>query len=154
MQQLTGNNFAMRWLYSGMASAAVLVLGVFISVQIPTQRGGGDFGGIDSLEEVVQVATPMSGGRTEFYNLTAPGEVQMESSRGIVAQAEPPPPFPVQDVLEARVVVAAGAALDAVDLVALVEEELCQVGTVLSRDAGDECFFHNVRVKKSERFDP
>lgn len=36
-----------------------------------------------------------------------------------------------------------GAALDAVNFVALFEQKLCQVGTVLAGDAGDECFFHN-----------
>jgi hypothetical protein len=36
-----------------------------------------------------------------------------------------------------------GAALDAVHVVALVEQELGEVGAVLAGDAGDECdFFH------------
>ncbi len=35
MQMLTANTTTQRWLYSGMASAAVLVLGVFIALQLP-----------------------------------------------------------------------------------------------------------------------
>lgn len=35
-----------------------------------------------------------------------------------------------------------GAAVGAVDGVALVEQELGEVGTVLASDAGDDCSFH------------
>ena len=39
------------------------------------------------------------------------------------------------------------AALDAVDLIALVQKEFRQIGAVLTGDAGDECFLHGaVRV--------
>ena len=36
----------------------------------------------------------------------------------------------------------AGPADEAVDLIPLAEQKLCQVGTVLARDPGDERFFH------------
>jgi Ca-activated chloride channel homolog len=39
MQYLSSNNPAQRWLYSGMASAAVLVVGVFVALQLPLQKG-------------------------------------------------------------------------------------------------------------------
>ena len=35
------------------------------------------------------------------------------------------------------------AADDAVDLVALLQQKLCQVGTILTSDTGNQCFFHN-----------
>lgn len=35
MQHLTARNSTRRWLYSGMASAAVLVLGIFVALQLP-----------------------------------------------------------------------------------------------------------------------
>ena len=39
MQRLTTRNSAQRWLFSGMASAAVLVLGVFVALQLPQYSG-------------------------------------------------------------------------------------------------------------------
>ena len=41
-----------------------------------------------------------------------------------------------------------GAALDAVDFVALVQQEFGEVGAVLAGDAGDEGFFHITRGKR------
>ena len=35
------------------------------------------------------------------------------------------------------------AADDAVDFVALLQQKLCQVGTILTSDTGNQCFFHN-----------
>ena len=32
---------------------------------------------------------------------------------------------------------------DAVDLIALLQKELCQIGTILTSDTGNQCFFHN-----------
>ena len=46
------------------------------------------------------------------------------------------------DVIDALGVEERGAALDAVDFVAFFEQEFREIGTVLSGDAGDECFFH------------
>ena len=43
------------------------------------------------------------------------------------------------DVIDPLGVEERGAAFDAVDLVAFFEQELGEVGTVLSGDAGDEC---------------
>ena len=34
------------------------------------------------------------------------------------------------------------AADNAVDLIALLQQKLCQIGTVLTGDTSDECFFH------------
>ena len=47
------------------------------------------------------------------------------------------------DVVDAGGVEERGAPLDAVDLVALAEQELGEVGAVLSGDAGDECLLQN-----------
>lgn len=35
-----------------------------------------------------------------------------------------------------------GAADNAVDFIPLLQQELCQIGAVLTSDAGDQCFFH------------
>ena len=35
-----------------------------------------------------------------------------------------------------------GAADNAVAFIPLLQQELCQIGAVLTRDAGDQCFFH------------
>ena len=35
------------------------------------------------------------------------------------------------------------AADNTVDLIALLQQELCQIGAVLTGDASDKCFFHN-----------
>ena len=35
------------------------------------------------------------------------------------------------------------AADDTVNLVALLQQKLCQIGTVLTSDASNQCFFHN-----------
>ena len=32
---------------------------------------------------------------------------------------------------------------NAVDLIALLQQKLCQIGTVLTGDASNQCFFHN-----------
>jgi hypothetical protein len=46
------------------------------------------------------------------------------------------------EVIDAACIEGACAADDAVDFVALVEEEIGEVGTVLAGDAGDERSFH------------
>ena len=38
------------------------------------------------------------------------------------------------------------AALDAVDFIALVQKEFRQIGAVLTSDAGNECFLHELRI--------
>ncbi|MCY1302789.1 hypothetical protein D9M70_524700 [compost metagenome] len=45
------------------------------------------------------------------------------------------------DVVHALSVERGGAALDAVDFVALFQQEFCEVGAVLAGDAGDQGFF-------------
>ena len=35
------------------------------------------------------------------------------------------------------------AADDAVDFIPLLQQELCQIGTILTSDTGNQCFFHN-----------
>ncbi len=57
MNVLTVDSPFQRWLYSGMASAAVLVLGVFLALQLPLNKG---FEPIEDLEEEAIVATPTS----------------------------------------------------------------------------------------------
>ena len=52
------------------------------------------------------------------------------------------------EVGDALAVIDGGTADDAVDVVAFVEEEFCQVGSVLARDARDEgnvLFAHKIR---------
>ncbi len=48
------------------------------------------------------------------------------------------------DVVDPRGVEQRGAALDAVHLIALFQQKLCQIRSVLSGDAGDECLFHGI----------
>ena len=50
------------------------------------------------------------------------------------------------DVLDALEGLGARAPDEAVHLVALLEQELSQVGAVLARYTGDECFFHDFRL--------
>ena len=45
---------------------------------------------------------------------------------------------------DALAVIDGGAADDAVDVVALFQQELSQIAAVLAGDAGDECFFHRL----------
>ena len=49
---------------------------------------------------------------------------------------------------DALAVIDGGAADDAVDVVALFQQELSQIAAVLAGDAGDECFFHTAYVLK------
>jgi hypothetical protein len=86
-----------------------------------------DLVGLDGLHEADEVG--------------AVGEVavvQLEARLGIVRVAV--------EVVDPLRVEGAGPALDAVDQVALLEEELGQIGAVLARDAGDERGFHFVVV--------
>jgi len=46
------------------------------------------------------------------------------------------------DMVDAAGVEGAGAADKAVDLVALGEEQFCEVASVLAGDAGDQCALH------------
>ena len=46
------------------------------------------------------------------------------------------------EVVDAVGVEQRSAALDAVHLVALFQQEFGQIGAVLAGDAGDECYFH------------
>ena len=49
-------------------------------------------------------------------------------------------------MIDARSVERAGAANDPVDFVALLQQQIGQITTVLAGDAGDECFFHVQRL--------
>ena len=73
-------------------------------------------------------------------------EVGELAGDGEVAVVEIDPRLGVVEVLVEVVdpvgVEGAGPADEAVDLVALAEQEFGQVGAVLAGDAGDECFFH------------
>ena len=51
------------------------------------------------------------------------------------------------DVIDALGIEARCPAFDAVDLVALFQEEFGEVGAVLAGDAGNECFFQGVRLR-------
>src|SRR5690606_23923792 len=54
------------------------------------------------------------------------------------------------EVLDAPGVERGRAALDAVDDIALVEQQLAQIGPVLARDPGDQCdFAHGCSVQRS-----
>jgi Ca-activated chloride channel family protein len=66
MQLLTANNSVQRWLYSGMASAAVLVLGVFIALQLPQHSG-------------MKIPTE-SESVARMNDITVPAERQIETS--------------------------------------------------------------------------
>ena len=48
----------------------------------------------------------------------------------------------IADVLEPLEILGARTAHHAVDAVALGQQQVRQMGAVLSRDAGDKCFFH------------
>ena len=55
------------------------------------------------------------------------------------------------DVINALGVEMRRPTLDAMDFIALLEEELRQVRAILARDAGDECFFHDLILNLSYR---
>jgi len=48
------------------------------------------------------------------------------------------------EVVDPRRIERAGAADDAVDFVAFGKKKVGQIGSVLSGDSGDECFFHGL----------
>jgi hypothetical protein len=52
----------------------------------------------------------------------------------------------VVEVVDPAGIERGGAADDAVNLVSLREKEFGEVGTVLSCDSGDQCFFHDVDI--------
>ncbi len=54
------------------------------------------------------------------------------------------------DVVDPLGVEERGTALDAVNFIAFVEQELGEVGSVLSGDSGDQCFFHAMFKNKLE----
>lgn len=49
----------------------------------------------------------------------------------------------LDQVVDASGIGNGSAADDAVDFIPLLQQELCQIGAVLTRDTGDQCFFHN-----------
>jgi len=78
MQLNAANNPARRWLYGAMASAAVLVLGVFIALQIPTQSG-----------LVSETATPDDSNVQAQYSMQARELFALADSSKVAAKASP-----------------------------------------------------------------
>jgi len=76
MQLITATNSARGWLYGAMASAAVLVLGVFIALQIPTQSG-----------LVSENATPDGSNVQSHYSMPARESLALADSSKVAAQA-------------------------------------------------------------------
>ena len=76
--------------------------------------------------------------RRQVVELLRPHLVEDLEERQLVEQVGRPQLDAVEDVLDAPQVGRARAAHDAVDLVALVEKPLGQVGAVLAGDAGDQ----------------
>lgn len=100
MQHLTVRNSTRRWLYSGMASAAVLVLGVFIALQLP------QYSGIDLPTEVASVVRMndlSAPAKTLDYAVSAGASADApESDMPVAAYAAPatgsPKPMPKPDI--------------------------------------------------------
>ena len=58
----------------------------------------------------------------------------------------------LDQVVDAGGVGDGSAADNAVDFIPLLQQELCQIGAVLTRDAGDQCFFHVFYSSLKKRF--
>ena len=91
------------------------------------------------------------GHRGEVVDLVGPARAQRVDERALVEQValvQRDAPAQVLDAVEA---LGRGAAHHAVDLVALLEQELGQVGAVLAGDAGDQCAVASSGVRRSAR---
>ena len=74
----------------------------------------------------------------EAVRVSEVGEIDEQGRGGIV---------PVrQKMIDARGIEAARAALDAVNFVALLEQQLGEIRAVLARDTGDECRRNSARL--------
>ena len=58
----------------------------------------------------------------------------------------------LDQVVDASGIGNGSAADDAVDFIPLLQQELCQIGAVLTRDTGDQCFFHVFYSSLKKRF--
>ena len=76
--------------------------------------------------------------RGEVVDLVRLGGAQRVDERALVEQVALVQRDPVAEVLDALELLGRGAAHHAVDLVALLEQQLGEVGAVLAGDAGDE----------------
>ena len=87
--------------------------------------------------------------RGEVVDLVGLAVAQHVDERALVEQVAGVQRDRVADVLEALEGLGRGAPDHAVDLVALLEQELGEVGAVLAGDAGDQCARrHHVRVRQ------
>jgi Ca-activated chloride channel family protein len=96
MHLITANNSTLRWLYSGMASAAVLVLGVFIALQLPQHSGVQLPTEVTSVARVDENAIPPER-RIELRENSAANEPLLEKKAEIVAIVVPPQPTSLAD---------------------------------------------------------
>ena len=108
----------------------------------------------------VKTHTDMALG-AQVVNLIRPDlleEVGKLSGNGEVAVVEVDPRLRVMEILVEVVdpfrVEGAGPADEAVDLIALAEQEFRQVGAVLAGDAGNQCFLHDKTSLKPVRIRP
>jgi Ca-activated chloride channel family protein len=85
MQLLTANNSVQRWLYSGMASAAVLVLGIFIALQLPQHSGVQIPTEMGSVARLNDVSVPA--GALEYSASVGSSAGKAESDRTVAASA-------------------------------------------------------------------
>ena len=91
----------------------------------------GDMTDSSSLVRIIQQVQP-----DEIYNLAAQSHVAVVQDEAPVLLVRV-----LVEVIDAVGIEQGGAALDAMHIVALVEEELGQIGAVLSGDAGNQCCF-------------
>ena len=123
-------------------AAGVLEAGQAHSLQHAQHAGGIDVSG--ELRHIKADLHMALGG--EVVDLVGPhGADDGEDAHGVaqiaVVQVEVRVTLQMGDALA---VIDGGAADNAVDVVALFQQELCQIAAVLAGDAGDECFFHRL----------
>ena len=123
-------------------AAGVLEAGQAHSLQHAQHAGGIDVGG--ELRHIKADLHMALGG--EVVDLVGPhGADDGEDAHGVaqiaVVQVEVRVTLQMGDALA---VIDGGTADDAVDVVALFQQELSQIAAVLAGDAGDECFFHRL----------
>ena len=123
-------------------AAGVLEAGQAHSLQHAQHAGGIDVGG--ELRHIKADLHMALGG--EVVDLVGPhGADDGEDAHGVaqiaVVQVEVRVTLQMGDALA---VIDGGAADDAVDVVALFQQELSQIAAVLAGNAGDECFFHRL----------
>ncbi len=104
MNMFTANDSTRRWLFSGMASAAVLVLGLFLALQMP-QQGSFEYAW-DAMEEQAPGGDAQPTARAKEYDVAgSAGKVALDVSSAGEAQewvAAPPPATPAPEVQAQR----------------------------------------------------